>query len=179
MDHTATWRASQLVIAARREGDTDIELRCMKKCVHYVTDSSGTGKTHLALALGLAMVGLYSVKTYAVIRRTREIGIRMALGARRGDVVGMIVRESLVPVLIGMAIGLAAAVALTRLVAGLLFGVAPRDPASMLIAAAAMLTVALLAAAIPARRCFSPTARRWRRSSLGLQGPSAASAAAA
>jgi len=54
MDHTATWRASQLVIAARREGDTDIELRCMKKCVHYVTDSSGTGKTHLALALGLA-----------------------------------------------------------------------------------------------------------------------------
>ena len=104
------------------------------------------------LALGLASVGLYGVMAYAVAQRTREVGIRMALGARRGDVVGMIVRESLVPVLIGMAIGLAAAVALTRLVAGLLFGVAPRDPASMLIAAAAMLTVALLAAAIPARR---------------------------
>lgn len=54
MDHTAKWRASQLVIAARREGDTDIELRCMKKCVHYVTDSCGTGKTHIALALGMA-----------------------------------------------------------------------------------------------------------------------------
>ena len=104
------------------------------------------------LALGLASVGLYGVMAYAVAQRTREVGIRMALGARRGDVVGMIVRESLVPVLIGMAIGLAAAVALTRLVAGLLFGVAPRDPASMLFAVAAMLTVALLAAAIPARR---------------------------
>ena len=64
----------------------------------------------------------------------------------------MIVRESLVPVLVGMAIGLGAALALTRLVAGLLFGVAPRDPASMLFAVAAMLGVALLAAAIPARR---------------------------
>jgi predicted permease len=104
------------------------------------------------LALGLASVGLYGVMAYAVAQRTREVGIRMALGARRGDVVGMIVRESLVPVLIGMAIGLAAALALTRLVASLLFGVAPRDPASMLTAVAAMLAVALLAAAIPARR---------------------------
>jgi predicted lysophospholipase L1 biosynthesis ABC-type transport system permease subunit len=104
------------------------------------------------LALGLASVGLYGVM---VVRRDaahREVGLRIALGAQRGDVVGMIVRESLVPVLVGMAIGLGAALALTRLVAGLLFGVAPRDPASMLFAVAAMLAVALLAAAIPARR---------------------------
>jgi predicted permease len=104
------------------------------------------------LALGLASVGLYGVMSYGVTQRTREVGLRIALGAQRGDVVGMIVRESLVPVLAGMAIGLAAALGLTRLVAGLLFGVAPRDPASMLFAVAAMLAVALVAAAIPARR---------------------------
>jgi predicted permease len=104
------------------------------------------------LALGLATVGLYGVMAYGVTQRTREVGLRMALGARRADVVGMIVRESLVPVLIGMAVGLGAALALTRLVAGLLFGVAPRDPVSILLAVAAMLAVALLAASIPARR---------------------------
>ena len=104
------------------------------------------------LALGLASVGLYGVVAYGVAQRTREVGLRMALGARRADVVRMIVRESLTPVLIGMLIGLGAALALTSLVGGLLYGVAPRDPASMLLAVAAMLAVALLAAAIPARR---------------------------
>ncbi len=104
------------------------------------------------LALGLAAVGLYGVMAYAVTQRTREVGIRLALGARRGEVVGMIVRESLKPVLLGMAVGLAGALAVTRLVAGLLYGVAPRDPFSIILAAAAMLIVALLAAALPARR---------------------------
>ncbi|MGD0773581.1 MAG: ABC transporter permease [Candidatus Solibacter sp.] len=105
-----------------------------------------------SLALALASVGLYGVMAYGVTQRTREVGIRMALGARRGDVVGMIVRESLVPVLAGMAIGLGAALGLTHLIAGLLFGVAARDPVSIAAAVAAMLAVALLAAAIPARR---------------------------
>jgi predicted permease len=104
------------------------------------------------LALGLASVGLYGVMAYAVTERTREVGIRMALGARRGEVVAMVVRESLKPVLIGMAAGIGAALALTRLMAGLLYGVAPRDPLSIAAAAAAMLVVALLAAALPARR---------------------------
>jgi len=104
------------------------------------------------LALGLASVGLYGVLAYAVTQRTREVGIRLALGAQRSDVIRMIVRESLVPVLIGMAIGLVGALALTRLVASLLYGVAPSDPASIILAVAAMLAVALLAAAIPARR---------------------------
>ena len=70
----------------------------------------------------------------------------------RMEVIGMIVRESLVPVLIGIAIGIAGALAAVRLVASLLFGVAPRDPLSFVLAAAAMLAVALLAAAVPARR---------------------------
>jgi predicted permease len=104
------------------------------------------------LALGLASVGLYGVMAYAVTQRTREVGIRMALGAQPGDVVRMIVLESLVPVLIGMLIGLVAALALARLIASLLYGVAPSDPGSIVLAVAAMLAVALLAAAIPARR---------------------------
>ena len=108
-----------------------------------------------ALALGLASVGLYGVMAYAVTRRTKEVGIRMALGAQRSDVMRMIVSESLVPVFAGVVIGLGTALALTRLVAGLLYGVAPRDPLSMALATAAMLGVGVLAAAIPAHRASS------------------------
>ncbi|MGB7762120.1 MAG: ABC transporter permease [Bryobacteraceae bacterium] len=105
-----------------------------------------------ALALTLAAVGLYGVMAYAVAQRTREVGIRMALGARRFDVIGMIVREALVPVLFGIAIGIAGALAATRVISSLLFGVAPRDPLSFVLAVSAMLAVALVASAIPARR---------------------------
>jgi ABC-type lipoprotein release transport system permease subunit len=105
-----------------------------------------------ALALALASVGLYGVTAYAVSQRTREVGIRMALGAQRLDVVEMIVREALLPVLFGIALGIAGALTATRLVAGFLFGVAPRDPLSFVLAVSALLAVALLAAAIPARR---------------------------
>jgi ABC-type antimicrobial peptide transport system permease subunit len=76
----------------------------------------------------------------------------MALGARRLDVVGMIVREALVPVLFGIAIGTAGALAAARVISSLLFGVAPRDPLSFVLAVCGMLAVALAAAAIPARR---------------------------
>ena len=105
-----------------------------------------------ALGLGLASVGLYGVMAHAVTERTREIGVRMALGAQRGDVIGMVLRESLVPVLAGVAAGVVGAVALARLVAGMLYGVAPRDPATIALAAVAMLGVSLAAAALPARR---------------------------
>jgi len=105
-----------------------------------------------ALALALAAVGLYGVMAYAAAQRTREVGIRMALGARRFDVIGMIVREALTPVLFGIAVGTAGALAAVRIVASLLFGVAPRDPLSFVFAVAAILAVALLAAAVPARR---------------------------
>jgi predicted permease len=104
------------------------------------------------LALVLAAVGLYGVTAYAVAQRTKEVGIRMALGAERLDVVNMIVRESLFPVLIGIVIGIGGALAATRLVASLLFGVASRDPLSFIVAAAAIVAVALAAAAVPARR---------------------------
>ncbi|SPE33011.1 conserved membrane hypothetical protein [Candidatus Sulfopaludibacter sp. SbA3] len=105
-----------------------------------------------ALALALAAVGLYGVMAYAVAQRTKEVGIRMALGAGRVAVIRMMVSEGLVPVLFGIAIGLAGALAATRLVASFLFGVAPRDPLSFVLAVSALVVVALLAAAIPARR---------------------------
>ena len=104
------------------------------------------------LALSLASVGLYGVMAYAVTQRTREVGIRMALGAQPGEVVRMIVQESMVPVLIGMFVGLVAALVLSRLIASLLYGVAPSDPVSITLAVGVMPAVALLAAAIPARR---------------------------
>jgi len=105
-----------------------------------------------ALALTLAAVGLYGVMAHSVAQRTREVGVRMALGAGRFDVTGMIVREALVPVLCGIAAGIGGALAAARLISSLLFGIAPRDPLAFIAAASAMLAVAFLAAALPARR---------------------------
>jgi predicted permease len=104
------------------------------------------------LAMVLAAIGLFGLMSYNVSRRTNEIGIRMALGARRGDVLGMVMRESMVLVGIGIAAGLAVAIAASRLVATLLFGLRPRDPGTILAATAVMIGVAALAGFLPARR---------------------------
>jgi len=104
------------------------------------------------LALGLTSVGLYGLIAYVVTRRTREIGIRMALGARRGDVVAMILRVSIVPVVAGVVIGLAASFSWSLYLGSLLYGVDSFGLESPLLAVTAMLTVALLACYIPARR---------------------------
>ena len=104
------------------------------------------------LALGLASVGLYGMLAYAVTRRTREIGIRMALGATRSDMVAVILRESIVPVIAGLAIGLVAAFSWSLFLGSLLYGVDSFDLESTLLAVAVMLAAALLAAVIPARR---------------------------
>jgi putative ABC transport system permease protein len=104
------------------------------------------------LALTLAAVGVYGVLAYSVERRTQEIGIRMALGAGRSDVVGLVARESITLAAVGTAVGLAAAAGLTRLASGLLFGVTPLDPIAYLGAAACLIAVAALASYIPARR---------------------------
>lgn len=105
-----------------------------------------------AIALVLAAVGLYGVMAHAVTQRTKEVGIRIALGAQQGDVVRMVVRESMMPVAAGIAVGLGASLGLTQFVAVMLYGVAPRDPLSIAAAAAVLVAVAALAAAIPARR---------------------------
>jgi putative ABC transport system permease protein len=104
------------------------------------------------LALLLACVGLYGVMSYDVARRTHEIGIRMALGAQRRDVVGLVLRETMLLVGAGVVIGLSGALWATRLIATLLYGLTPNDPLTMALAGLLLLTVATLSAYIPARR---------------------------
>lgn len=104
------------------------------------------------LALGLAAVGTYGVISYSVGMRKREMGIRMALGAGSGDVVGMILRQVLVIAMAGLALGVAGSLACTRILANLLFGVEPMDMATTLGAATLLIAVALAAGYIPARR---------------------------
>ena len=105
-----------------------------------------------ALAMVLTAIGVYGVVSYSVGLRTHEIGLRMALGARRGGVVGLVVSRGMVMVLIGVAIGLLAASAASRLLAGMLFGVSPGDPAIFAGVACLIATVALVASYVPARR---------------------------
>lgn len=104
------------------------------------------------LALVLVCIGLYGVLAYEVARRTHEIGIRMALGAARLDVLRLVIGRGLRLVLIGLGLGLAGALALTRLVRGLLFGVSASDPLVLAGVTTLLLFVALLACWIPARR---------------------------
>jgi ABC-type antimicrobial peptide transport system permease subunit len=104
------------------------------------------------LALTIACFGLYATMAYGVARRTREIGLRMALGAGRGAVVWMVLREVCVLAGLGLAIGLPIALGASRLVESLLFETKPNDPRALLVAVAALATAALLAAYAPARR---------------------------
>jgi predicted permease len=103
-------------------------------------------------ALMLASIGLYGVMSYTTARRTREIGIRMALGARGADVLRLVMRETMVMVIAGVVIGLGAALAATRLVASLLFGLGASDPLTITLAVLLLLTVTALAGYLPARR---------------------------
>src|SRR6266540_2069776 len=103
-------------------------------------------------ALLLASMGLYGVMSYATTRRTNEIGIRMALGAQSLDVIRLVMREMMLLVMAGVTIGLGAALAATRIVTGLLFGLTGTDPLTIILAVLVMLTTALLACWIPARR---------------------------
>ena len=107
--------------------------------------------TFAAIALILAAVGIYSVISYAVTQRTHEIGIRRALGAERADVVRLVVGQSMVPILIGVAAGLAGAFALTRFLASMLYGVNPTDPLTFVTVSLVLTGTALLACFLPAR----------------------------
>ena len=105
-----------------------------------------------ALALLLAAIGVYGLKAYDVARRTREIGIRIALGATSRNVAALVLREGLLTALAGLAIGLLLALACGQLVSGLLYQVSPFDPATIAVAAAALAAATLLATYFPARR---------------------------
>jgi putative ABC transport system permease protein len=103
-------------------------------------------------ALLLACFGIYAVMSYSVGQRTRELGIRVALGATRGELLGLVLRQALTLCCAGLAVGVVAAIALTRALRSLLFGVTPSDPISFVATIGILLAVALLASYIPARR---------------------------
>ena len=104
------------------------------------------------LALSLAAVGIFSVMSLAVSRRTREIGIRMSIGAERFDIGRLVIKRALSPVVLGLVVGIAVSFAMTGLVRSLLFGVEPTDPISVVAGAGVLVLAALLAAYLPARR---------------------------
>ena len=105
-----------------------------------------------AVALLIGAVGLYGVISYGVTQRTREIGVRMALGARASEVGAMFLRHAAFLSAIGIVVGLAAALGLTRLMSSLLFNVSAADPLTYILVSAVLVAIALLASYIPARR---------------------------
>jgi ABC-type antimicrobial peptide transport system permease subunit len=105
-----------------------------------------------ALALVLASIGLFGLMSYSVARRTNEIGIRMALGARKGDVLRLVMGESMTLVIIGIVVGVAASLAASRLVTSLLYGLAATDVATLAAAMVVLGTVSAIAGYLPARR---------------------------
>jgi putative ABC transport system permease protein len=105
-----------------------------------------------AVALGLAVVGIFGVVSYVAAQRTHEMGVRMALGAQRREILQLMVLQGMRPVAIGMAVGVLGAAALSRFIATLLFGVAPLDPLTFFVVLVLLTTVGLVACWLPARR---------------------------
>jgi len=152
-----------LIIAAvrqaAREIDANLPLYNIKTLARQVDESLAQERLISALSsffgllsLSLAGIGLYGILAYAVSRRTREIGIRIALGARPGAVLRMVLRQGLRLTLLGVGFGLAASFGATRLLASQLFDITPTDPVTFVAAPILLLTVALLACLVPARR---------------------------
>jgi putative ABC transport system permease protein len=108
--------------------------------------------TFAALALVLAVVGIYGVMAYSVTQRTHELGVRMALGAKRGDVLRLVLASGAKLILAGVAVGLAGALVANRLVATLLFGVSSTDPATFVAVALLLSAVAMIATYLPAHK---------------------------
>jgi ABC-type antimicrobial peptide transport system permease subunit len=139
--------------------DKDIPLYNVYLLTHYVSlslqqprDTATLVALFAVLAVTLTAVGLYGVIAYSVARRTREIGIRMALGARPSSLVRAVLGRGLVLSILGAAIGLPATIAMARLFRSLLFGVSPQEPLMLTAGAAVLIFVALAASYIPARR---------------------------
>ena len=139
--------------------DANTPLSEIQTMDHVVAEANGQSRFYLILlgafatvALVLAGVGIYGVMSYSVSRRTHEIGVRMALGAQGRDVLRLVVFQGIVQALSGVAVGLAGALALSQLMAGLLFGTRPTDPATFAVVVVVLGAVAVAASYIPARR---------------------------
>jgi len=151
----------QLATAAREQVKAiDRDLPVTVTTMDQIFSNSIAGQRFNTLLLGifasvallLAMIGVFGVINYSVAQRTHEIGIRIALGAQRGDVFRLVVGEGLILALIGVALGAMGAVALTRLITGLLYGVSPTDGPTFVIVSLVVTVVALVACYLPARR---------------------------
>jgi putative ABC transport system permease protein len=133
-----------------------IDVKTLSMVVHESTQGERFRSSVLggfaAAALLLAGVGIYGVLAYLVALRTREIGVRMALGARVGQLVALVFHQGMKPVLIGLSMGLLAALAVTRLTRTLLFGIEASDPQTYIATVAILATVAAAACSIPALR---------------------------
>jgi putative ABC transport system permease protein len=149
------------ITGAIRETDGDVPLLNIRTMDDSVSASLSPERftmlllgSFAGLALLLAVVGIYSVMSYSVSRRTNEIGIRVALGASRGDVLLLVVRQAMLLALIGSAIGIAGALSLSRLMARQLYGVQPTDSITFISVAALLMIVSLAASYLPARRAM-------------------------
>ncbi len=155
-DPAAMARSVLSVVAALNAEVPVYDLRTMKQRMADSTSRSQFNTVLLlafaVLAVGLAAIGLYGVVAYSVAQRTREIGVRIALGARAADVLRLVVKQGMRLVLAGGVIGLAGALALTRLMRSLLFDISPTDPVTFAAILALLLGVALFACWLPARR---------------------------
>jgi putative ABC transport system permease protein len=147
------------VRAAVRQLDPELPLTNVRTMNEWIANSAANQRFNglllgmfAAVALVIAAVGIYGVLAYSVTQRTRELGVRLALGAQPGDVRRMVIREGMKLGLTGIAVGLAGAVALSHLLTALLFGIQPRDPATFGAVAAILIAIALAACYIPARR---------------------------
>jgi putative ABC transport system permease protein len=131
--------------AGRLEDNLDA-FRSLSRIVVVVSGALG------GLALLLTLIGVYGLVSYAVSRRIREIGIRMALGANGQDVLGMILRQALLPVALGAVVGIAGCAAVSRILSSFLFGVSPLDPVTFAVLPVILLGIAALAGYVPGRR---------------------------
>jgi len=152
-----TARLDSAVRVAVRQVDASVEISDIHTMEEAISKAGAARRFQTALlasfagiALFLALVGLYGVIAYSVKQRSGEIGIRMAMGASQGAVVGMVLRQGARLAIAGLVLGLAAALALTRLIAGWLYGVSPMDPATLATVAGLLLAVSLAACALPA-----------------------------